>query len=128
MAYGWAWLRALATVGEGVGTSWAKLPGRVPRRAFSRSARHGPELTSAGERPPGRVPSGSVTTHPRRCCQVGDEGNAESLRVVMASHGTCNSGHVSPCAECRVASGTVFSGGHAMAAKLEVVVDPAVCG
>jgi hypothetical protein len=56
MAYGWAWLRALATVGEGVGTSWARLPGRVPRRAFSRSARHGPELMSAGEGPPGRVP------------------------------------------------------------------------
>jgi hypothetical protein len=60
-----------------------------------------------------------------RRCQVGDGGNVESCRLVMASHGTCNSGHLSPCAECRVTSGAVFSGGHAVAAELEVVVDPA---
>jgi hypothetical protein len=61
-------------------------------------------------------------------CQAGDDGDAESLGLVMASHGGCNSGHIPPCGECGVTSGTVFSGGHAAAAKLEVVVDPAVCG
>jgi hypothetical protein len=63
-----------------------------------------------------------------RRCQVRDDGDAGSLRLVVASHGTCNSGHIPPCGECGVTSGAVFSGSHAVAAKLEVVVDPAVCG
>lgn len=47
---------------------------------------------------------------------------------MVASHGVCNSGHIPPCGECGVTGGTVFSGSQMVAAKLEVVVDLAVCG
>ncbi|HEY8610901.1 MAG TPA: hypothetical protein VIL69_06365 [Roseomonas sp.] len=63
-----------------------------------------------------------------RRCQVGDDGDAESLRLVVASHGGCSSGHIPPCGECGVTNDTVFSGGQTVTAKLEVVVDPAVGG
>ncbi len=61
-------------------------------------------------------------------CQVGEDVDAESSRLVVASRGGCNSGHILPCGECGVTNSTVFSGGQTVAAKLEAVVDPAVCG
>lgn len=61
-------------------------------------------------------------------CQVGDGGDVENLRLVMASHGGCKPGHRPPCGECGVPNGAVFSGGQPVAAELEVVVDAAAGG
>jgi hypothetical protein len=46
----------------------------------------------------------------------------------MASHGTCNSGHVSPCSECGVTDAPICSGRQVVTAKLKVAVDLTVCG
>jgi len=64
----------------------------------------------------------------KRRCQVGADGAVTGLRLVMASRGGRNSGHISPGAECGVTNGPVCSDGQAVAKELEVIVDPAVCG
>lgn len=63
-----------------------------------------------------------------RRCQVGDDGDVAGLRLVMASHGGCNSGHISPGAESGAAGFAVLVSGQAVTTELEMVVDPAVCG
>jgi hypothetical protein len=71
---------------------------------------------------------GHVGTGAGRLCQVGDDGDAGSLRLVVASHGGCSSGHLAPGAERGITSDAVFGGTQAMTVELEMVVDAAVVG
>src|SRR5208282_1751920 len=64
----------------------------------------------------------------RRRCQVSDGGTAGSLKLAQPPGRMQGPGHITLCSECGVTNGAVFIRGKAMAAELEVVMDPAVGG
>ena len=61
-------------------------------------------------------------------CQLGGGQAVVGFVSRFASCGRGNPGHFAPAAEGGVASLTAFGGREAMAAKLKVIVDPAVIG